>query len=130
MELIEINRQIVEWMVKNVFPEMMELNDARTKLYDNTDAEYWNSKIVGYVLQQVEKKFAKKLNTKSYFFKITLEPAEAVTLYRFFFNYPVNETFRWGVIQRQFIIDQLYKQMSEPEREVTDLSSYTNMQGC
>jgi len=86
MELIEINRQIVEWMVKNVFPEMLQLNEARTRLYDNTDAEYWNSKIVGYVLQQVEKKFAKKLNTKSYFFKITLEPAEAVTLYRFFFQ--------------------------------------------
>lgn len=117
MELIEINRQIVEWMVKNVFPEMLQLNEARTKLYDNGDAEYWNSKIVGYVLQQVEKKFAKKLNTKSYFFKINLEPAEAVTLYRFFFNYPVNETFRWGVIQRQFIIDQLYKQMSEPEQQ-------------
>lgn len=117
MELIEINRQIVEWMVKNVFPEMLQLNEARIKLYDNTDAEYWNSKIVGYVLQQVEKKFAKKLNTKSYFFKITLEPAEAVTLYRFFFNYPVNESFRWGVIQRQFIIDQLYKQMSEPEQQ-------------
>lgn len=117
MELIEINRQIVEWMVKNVFPEMLQLNEARIRLYDNTDAEYWNSKIVGYVLQQVEKKFAKKLNTKRYFFKITLEPAEAVTLYRFFFNYPVNESFRWGIIQRQFIINQLHAQMSEPEQQ-------------
>jgi hypothetical protein len=117
MQLSDINRQTVEWMCKQCFPFMMEVNESRSALYNNTDAEYWNSKIVGYVLAQVEKKFAKKLNTKSFFYKINLEPAEVVTLYRFFFNYPVNASFRWGVIQRQFIIDQLHAQMSEPPME-------------
>ncbi len=116
MQLNEINRQTVEWLYRECFPLMKQMNDARMQLYDNQEPEYWNSKIVGYVLDQVERIFVKKLLTKSQFFTIKLEPAEAVTLYRFLFNYPIPQEYRWKVIQRQFIIEQLYRQMSEPEK--------------
>lgn len=129
MQLTDINRQTIEWLYRECFPLMKQFNEARTKLYDNQEAEYWNSKIVGYVLEQVERIFAKKLLTKTQFFKINLEPAEAVTLYRFLFNYPIPHEYRWKIIQRQFIVEQLYKQMSEPERE-KDISVYTGMPGC
>ena len=116
MQLTDVNRQAIEWIVRECFPLMKQMNEGRMRLYDNQEAEYWNSKIVGYVLDQVEKIFLKKLLTKSMFFKINLEPAEAVTLYRFLFNYPIPEEYRWKVIQRQFIIEQLYRQMNEPEK--------------
>ncbi len=117
MQLYAINRQTIEWIYRECFPVFKQFNDARTNLYDNKEAEYWNSKVVGYVLNQVENIFAKKLLTKGQFFKIILEPAEAVTLYRFLFNYPIDEKYRWKIIQRQFIVEQLYRQMNEPERK-------------
>lgn len=117
MQLNEINRQTVEWLCREVFPMMVQMNQARQNLYDSFDVEYWNSKIVGYVLNQVIKIFEKKLNTKSQFFTIKLEPAEAVTLYRFLFNFPIPSEYRWKIIQRQFIIDQLHKLMNQAKNE-------------
>lgn len=112
---LEINRDAARWVYDECFPLMVEMAIMNVKIHDNRSVDYWNNKIVMYTLRQVREKFRRKLMGTSNFFKIQFEDAEGYCLYRFLFNFPIDETHDFKIQQRQFIINQLHKQMIEPE---------------
>lgn len=110
---IIMQRNVVQWLCRECFPLMVEMAVARKNCYPKTDVEYWNCVIVLNTLKQVKHKFEKKREAKTVSIKFKLNPAESYCLYRFLFNYPVDEQHVWKIMNKQFIIDQIYKQLKE-----------------
>ncbi len=100
-------------MHEECFPMMIKFADARIQLHNHPDdVEYWTNIIVKYTLEKVIDKFSRKYGKKPLHYKIDLEPAETFCLYRFLFNYGIPDNGHWRIQQRQFLIDQLHKGMS------------------
>lgn len=110
---IEISLSVVQWLNRDVFDVILQMCLSRKKIYSKGDADYWNAVIVEYAMKEVVKKFVKKHNVKALVVKINLTQAEAYTLYRWLFNFPIGEKFHWKLMNRQYIVNQLHKQLTE-----------------
>lgn len=110
---IEIAHIVNAWFVDEVFPNTLLAADSMVNSFPTSEKEFYNSKVVRYVLDAVVKKFQKKRYTKAMYKSIDLEEAEILCLYRFLFYYSIQEGEHWQIVQRQFIIDQLGKHLKE-----------------
>lgn len=120
---LEISKNVVHWMHDECFPMMIKFADVRIHIHNHPDdVEYYTNIIVKYTLEKVMDKFAKKYDRKPLHYKIDLEPAEMICLYRFLFNYSIPANAFWRIQQRQFLIDQLHKAMADSNIAIHSLT--------
>lgn len=109
---ILINKQINEWLCYNIFPVMLEQAAAKLKLSDNNkNQEYWNTFIVTHVFKLATEKFEKKLGSNKANIYVKLNVPEAYTLHQVLQKIPIEPNHHWKIQQRQFLIDQLDKEL-------------------
>jgi hypothetical protein len=108
---INISRSVLEWLCSDIFPDIDMMATACINLHEKGEALYWSNVVVKFVLHQVVKKFMQRMYGKKMFITISMEHAEAICLYRFLFNFPIQPSDYWKAAQRQFIIDELHKQI-------------------
>ena len=111
---LEISKNVVHWLYDECFPMFLSFAHVRIQLHNYPDnVEYYTNIIVKYTLENVISKFSRKYGKIPLHYKIKLEPAEIICLYRFLFNYSIPEKQHWRIQQRQFLIDQLHKGMED-----------------
>jgi hypothetical protein len=108
---IYIGRQEAECIYNNFLPVIFSMADSVIAVNEPGEANYWNAVIVKEVLQQVLKKFERRLATMSRVFRTPFRftDAEGYTFYRFFFNFPIPGDEWWACNMRQKVVDQFRK---------------------
>lgn len=113
---LPLTRQECEHIYHTIFPTMEEMVKVQYMVNEPDSPGYYATAVVEEVFGQVDKKFEHKIyNTYSSHFKIKLTAAEALTLYRFYFNYPIHSEQYWSNNLRNRICEAIHQFIVQPK---------------